>query len=323
MAPVPLFALRVAVTLAIALASYVLVERPIRERRALRSWKLPAALVALAALIIFGGSLISPGRAVGVSEEAARRVSRLPASTTPPATAATTPGAVPKPLKIYVVGDSIGLFFATGLQAWGDAHPGTVVVYANANVRCPVTRGGSFRFTPEEDTSATSCDEFLDRWPTDLEQFAPDVVIVATGPTNTVDRMVPGDTQWRAPGDPVLDKFQLAQMRHDVDVLHATGAPVLWLDMPYEQRDGGQITGREVLDSSDRGRIDRYNDLLDELAASRPVSILRWAKYFDSMSVEQDLALRGDGVHLGDQGTAKVLDDWMWADIQKDYLARR
>ena len=53
------------------------------------------------------------------------------------------------------------------------------------------------------------------------------------------------------------------------------------------------------------------------------MTILHWAKYFDSMPVDEDLALRGDGVHLGEDGTAKVLDDFMWADIQKDSLARR
>jgi lysophospholipase L1-like esterase len=147
------------------------------------------------------------------------------------------------------------------------------------------------------------------------------VVIVATGPTNTVDRQIPGDSQWRAPGDPVLDRFQLSQMQLDVDVLRQTGAPVLWLDMPYEQRDGGSITGRTVLDSSDRGRIDRYNQLLDKLAASRPVSILHWASYFDALPIEQDLALRGDGVHLGTDGTAKLLDGWLWQDIKDGYLA--
>ena len=91
--------------------------------------------------------------------------------------------------------------------------------------------------------------------------------------------------------------------------------------MPDEQRDGGQITGRPLLDSSAGGRIDRYNELLGKLAASRPVTILHWAKY--SIPVDEDLALWGDGVHLGEDGTAKVLDDFMWADIQKDSLARR
>jgi peptidoglycan/LPS O-acetylase OafA/YrhL len=320
LSPVPLFTLRVAVTLLIALASYHFVERPIRQRRALRSWRLPAVLLSIAALLALVGSFVVPNHAVGVSADAARAVSQLPRDEAPQPTGTTVPGTVPKPLRIYVAGDSIGLFFATGLQAWGEQHPGTIVVYANTNIRCPITRGGLMSFEGEE-TSTADCDKDLARWPSDLQNFAPDVVIVATGPTNTVDRKIAGDSKWRAPGDPVLDAFQLSEMKHDVDVLHATGAPVLWLDMPYEQRDGGEVTGRAVLASSDRARIDRYNQLLDELAASRPVSILRWGQYFNSLSIEDDLAIRGDGVHLGTEGTEQVMDKFLWQDIQDGYLA--
>ncbi len=320
----PLFAVRVAVTLAIALASYVFIERPIRERRALRSWRLPAILLATAAVVAVGATFVGSDRADGISQQTLRKVSHLPQEPAP--TAVTQAQAsLPKPLRVYVVGDSIGTYFATGLYDWGQAHPGTVVVYANAHSSCPITRGGSQRFREQDTPSDMSeCDADIARWSDDLRAFAPDVVVVATGPTNTVDRQVPGDAEWRGPGDPVLDQFLLSQMQQDVDELHQTGAPVLWFDLPYEQRDQGASNGAPLLSSSDPARIDRYNQLLGDLEATRPVSIIRWSTYFDKLSVEDDLALReSDGIHLTTTSTQKLLDQWLWAEIGDDYLAAK
>jgi hypothetical protein len=316
---VPLFAVQVAVTLLIALLSFVFVERPIRERRALRAWRLPAVLLLVAAMVALGGTLVGSDRADGISQQTLRKVSRLPqepvSSSLPRAQEAT-----PEPLRVYVVGDSIGTYFATGLYDWGQQHPGSVVVYANAHSSCPVTRGGSTRFRAEDGPSdLTECDAAIAEWPADLQRFAPDVVIVATGPTNTVDRRMPGDDEWRGLGDPALDEFQLAQMQQDVDELSQTGARVLWFDLPYEQRDQGGGNGAPLLSSSDPARIDRYNQLLTDLEATRPVSILRWSTYFDTLSVEEDLALReSDGIHLTNENTQRLLDQWLWAEIRDD-----
>ena len=49
------------------------------------------------------------------------------------------------------------------------------------------------------------------------------------------------------------------------------------------------------------------------------MSIIRWSKYFDAMSVEDDLALRvSDGLHLKSESTGMILDDWLWAEIRAD-----
>jgi hypothetical protein len=316
----PLFAVRVAVTLGIALLSYVFVERPIRDRRALTSWRLPAVLLALAAVVALGATLVAPGRAEGISQQTLRKVSRLPATPPPSSIAPSAEPAAPTPLRVYVVGDSIATYFATALYDWGQQHPGEVVVYTNNHSGCPITRGGTLRFRDEDEPNDLSdCATDRARWPDDLHQFAPDVVVVATGPTNTADRQMPGDAEWRSNGDPTLDAWQLSEMQQAADDLGQTGARVLWFDLPYEQRDQGEITGAPLLNSSDPARIDRYNQLLGDLEATRPVSILRWSKYFDALSVEDDLALRvSDGLHLKSESTGKILDDWLWAEIRED-----
>jgi hypothetical protein len=321
---VPLFVLRVAVTLVIALLSYVLVERPIRERRALTSWRLPAALLAVMAVVALGSTLVGSDRAEGVSQQTLRKVSRLPATPPPSSNPTSAEAAVAAPLRVFVVGDSIATYFATALYDWGQLHPGRVVVYSNTHSGCPMTRGGSLRFRDEDEPNdLTDCDTDRARVPDDLEQFQPDVVVVATGPTNTADRQMPGDSEWRSNGDPTLDAWQLSEMQQAVDDLGQTGARVLWFDLPYEQRDKGEITGAPLLDSSDPTRIDRYNALLGDLEATRPVSILRWAKYFDALSVEDDLALRvSDGFHLKSESTQQVLDEWLWAEIRDDAAKR-
>jgi hypothetical protein len=113
-------------------------------------------------------------------------------------------------------------------------------------------------------------------------------------------------------------------MQQDVDELSQTGARVLWFDLPYEQRDPRTGNGAPVLPSSDPARIDRYNQLLGDLEATRPVSILRWSTYFDALSVEDDLALReSDGIHLKNESTQMVLDKWLWDEIRADYLKGR
>jgi hypothetical protein len=325
-----LFVVRVAATIAVALLSYVLVERPVRERRALRSWRLPAGLVGAAVAVALCAPLVGSTTSGQPSAAALRKVSVLPESPprSPTSSSVAGPPVVPRPLRVYVVGDSVGGFFAVGLQHWSDEHPGTVVVYSSAKIACPISRGGSLRFIPTEELPSTACDATLDRWPADLRAFAPDVVIVGTATTNTVDRKMPGDSRWRVPGDPRLDAFQLAAMRDAADVLGATGVPVLWFDMPHEQRDGGTISRTPVLASSEAKRVDHYNKLLREFVASRPasrpVTILPWAHYFNTLPVEEDLAIRADGIHLlwGEQ-EAKLLDSWLWSEITDDYLAAK
>lgn len=60
--------------------SFLFVERPVRERRALRAWRLPADLLVVAAVVALGGTLVASDRADGISQQTLRKVSRLPQS---------------------------------------------------------------------------------------------------------------------------------------------------------------------------------------------------------------------------------------------------
>jgi peptidoglycan/LPS O-acetylase OafA/YrhL len=167
----PLFALRVAVTLVVATVSYVLVERPIRQRMTLRSWRswalAPAAVAGSAAAIVlaamnpsatFAASAAAPPSLSGPSlsgpppSKSSLSSSSLsaPPAGRPSATATTAPassgaGTAAGPIRVLVVGDSLGGTLAAGLGVEGPLYG--VQVFNEGEPGCSVSMDGDFHLS--------------------------------------------------------------------------------------------------------------------------------------------------------------------------------
>jgi peptidoglycan/LPS O-acetylase OafA/YrhL len=215
-----LFAVRVVATLAIAAASYFLIETPIR-RGVLRRWKAswtlaPAAAVGLAVALV----LVTRG---AVSPTAALSVEPMPQidSTVDPA-----------PIRVIVLGDSVGLSLEPGLRQVG--REWNLSVWNRAGIGCGfLTVDKAWLFKNEAKLSkkqADKCKEWHKTWRLDVEAFHPDVVVMLFGFWDSLDALVNG--RMLEIGTPEWDAYVLDELRRQLDVLTSQGAKLVLLTWP-------------------------------------------------------------------------------------------
>ncbi|MDQ1431274.1 MAG: hypothetical protein QOF40_1876, partial [Actinomycetota bacterium] len=307
----PLFVLRMAVTFAVALASFVFVEMPIRERRIFRTRGYGPAVVGSIAAIVLVAILVVPASS-GVSSTVGRDLSRnLP---TPIAAASSTPTAgADRPLRVYIYGDSTGDQFALGLYDWSLQHPDRVAVKANAHHSCALADFDTIRFSAGNDVAEDDCKTDRAKIPGDLASFRPDVVFVMSGVSNATDVKLPGDDTWRALGDPAVDSFMLQGMNTLATEVAAQAIPTVWFDLPNS--DGSQYGSDFV--AADHARINRYNALVDQLAAQQhSVVRMHWADHINAFGAELDRTMRPDGIHVLPERLGELLDSWLWPELR-------
>jgi peptidoglycan/LPS O-acetylase OafA/YrhL len=276
---VPLLVLRVGLTLLVATASFVFVEQPIL--RGTRSRLVPERLVPTRA---FSARLAIPLTAAAIVSVLLLVTASVPAPTivfaplsarssvlqtravhkaVPPPEPVKTPiyrrFTGHRPLRVLVVGDSVGQTLGRGIELWA-AETGSATVENDAVRFCSLGRVLP-RVLPlgQVVDPATACADWAGRWRNTIDTFDPDVVVVQYSVWEAEARKLPSGRVER-PGYPALDQWQLSEYEAAADVLSARGAPVLWLDIACE---GAPIRLHEPFWVVD------YQTIPD-LAASRP-----------------------------------------------------
>jgi len=131
-----------------------------------------------------------------------------------------------------VVGDSVGITLANGLQEWAK-QTGGAVVFDAARAWCSLGRYLPRNvFGPQNSTAG--CDDWETRWTQDIRTFDPDVVFVMYTVWEVIPRQLPGTSGFTRPGDPALDAWQLSEYQRAADVLSARGARVVWFSIACE-----------------------------------------------------------------------------------------
>jgi len=214
---VALTLLRIVVTLAVATASFFVVEQPVRKGR-VRQWPVlgwaPAA--ALAAAVAILSATVGAAPAV---EAAATKPDPIP---TRPAPAGVT--------KLMVVGDSVAYAIADGLKAHGD--PWKVEVFNRAQLAC--------EFTETADVTRNLSGQLVrvkpcwPPWAADVAAFHPDHVLLTFN--GDFVRVPDG------PCTPVYDAAYRARLGDAIHTLSSTGAavavataayPMLYTTVPF------------------------------------------------------------------------------------------
>ena len=131
-----------------------------------------------------------------------------------------------RPLRVMVVGDSVGMTLATGLQEWATATGGAQVLDA-ARAWCSLGRYLP-RNTFGPQNSAAGCDDWGTRWADDVRTFVMYTV------WEVIPRRLSGSTDFTRPGDPAHDAWQLSEYRRAADVLSARGARVVFFSIACE-----------------------------------------------------------------------------------------
>ena len=276
---VGLFGIRLAATTAITIASYLLIEKPLRARRILSSRRafFGAIAGASACAIVVAAFVLKP-----VSSQPSSEVRVL---STVPATVATS--GVPStagPLRILVIGDSTAENVARAL-----AEVDTIGVVSAGVLGCPLVPAEEVFDRPRATQSTSYCPETLDIVRKNVDSV--DLLFIVGGVSN----------QWsyRSPSGTVVSPGS-AQYVSDFDDLMAglaeavaqRAVPIVVLDNPLTRADDGVLGDEPEAQRAWRSQIERWSNTWEFVARIN----------IDDALADPDSELgrrqRPDGVHL-------------------------
>jgi peptidoglycan/LPS O-acetylase OafA/YrhL len=326
-----LFAVRCIVTLGIATASYVVLERPVQRTV---HWRRPAvtavaagAAIAAGAVVVTVTTTVPPGAAYADESVAATEVERLLGAeggeatvveeTSPRDTPATQRPRTTPPLRRRAPGEEIvvGVF--------GDSVAWTLVHYLpdhpeldlrdHTLMGCGISRTAPFRYADRTyDGLMAACRA----WPR-IRQAAivrddPDVVLVLAGRWETMDRVLDG--QWTHVGEPRFDAHLRSELDLAIRVAGARGAHVLLATEPYNRR-WERLDG-SLYPEDEPGRVTAWNELLRSVAADHPgVRVIELgARISPEGRFTWDAGgyqVRSDGLHLTPSGVRGWIAPWL------------
>jgi peptidoglycan/LPS O-acetylase OafA/YrhL len=305
----PLFAARCGLTLAVAAASWWLIEQPVRRWRPARVALLPlvAATVASAAAVTLlvipvgtGTGLREAGLPPGVSAVAAV------SPATPGGSRPVGPRNPNRPFTVSVFGDSIG-------WTWMHYLPPTpgFAFLDHTVIGCSLVRGTPYRYIGQTLDQRSECDTWPGRWSTQISQDQPDVALLVIGRWETVDRVNEG--QWTHIGDPTFDAYLNGELERALNIVSASGIRVVVATVPYSR--GGEKPDGRLYPEDQPDRVNQWNTMLRKTVAQHPnVAILDLNKKLCPDGVYtakvDGIKVRSDGVHLTPEGV-KWLTPWL------------
>jgi peptidoglycan/LPS O-acetylase OafA/YrhL len=291
----------VAVTLALAVASFVLIERPIRHgtlRGGIRGLRAPLAL---------GASVAAIAALVVVATPGARNNADVTVVAGPKADARNYPMRVvptsvpPRAPRILLVGDSGPVFLGPAIVDEAEAE-GAVAAY-DAQFGCtPLVPEGKTRYGDKVIDMPICHDGRRAAWTRIVGDFDPDVVVYYLAAITGLGQVRMGD-QWVGDCDPDYDAYLRTALRDDADVLGGGGATVVFTTTPLAVVAAMSEQGHTALDCR--------NATYRAVAAHRPGTEMLDLETEVQRGVE---AAKGnmfrDAVHLSDFGAAFV-SQWM------------
>jgi peptidoglycan/LPS O-acetylase OafA/YrhL len=311
----PLFIVQCAVTIAVALVSYRLVERPIR-----RGWGTQRVMVwaaPLCAALLVGGVLLATPNQLPVFATWGPTTRYAPTPTSPSwkVTLATLGNertrldqAADDKTRVFVWGDSIAITLSSqhaGLFYHGSDIEGISVGLLGCSLLDSnrVIVGHQI----EEDPNCRTWPELLR---TALDAYQPDVVALMVGPWEMFDRQGPAGLQKVGSRELTLEiEDKLERIR---DTVRDAGAHLVILDTPCFKPTTTTDPSREVWE--DPARLDWLNDVWRDFA-SKHAGDTSLAPLSDVLCPngkpieDTTTGYRGDGMHLTNAGSTLV---WQW-----------
>ncbi len=333
---ISLLALRLAVTLAVSTASYVLIEQPIRQRRRpawlVRALAPLAAGGSVAALLLASAATALPlgipaaatlpkappqlrgsdaGCTVSLQDQAEYGMAPLPVSKQTKfvysALGAHTlrwSGSAQKtfntcpPKRVMLVGDSLS--FTLGVP-WLQNEEQYGIQLADAGILgCAFTTQGELNVAGTWEGQSAGCPNALKTWASEERTIHPQAVVVELGYRDQFDWKINGKVVHL--GQPAFDAYVQSQINRLVDVLGAGGTKILFLSIPYSHPP--DESNGSPAPAASPARHTLINSMLQATAQRHPgtVSVLNLdqtvspGNHYDA-SVKSQLC-RFDGVHF-------------------------
>ncbi|MEN9646782.1 MAG: hypothetical protein RL238_3451 [Actinomycetota bacterium] len=322
-----LFAVRMAVTLAVAELSFHVLEQPVRVGRSSGTrvaWASATAMVTVAAITM--AAVPAPRPAFSISVDVPDTFALAPTTAVPvtSTTAAGSPddstGAVAGtttvatsttpaptgPARVLLMGDSTAVALSEGFVGWADAHAAQAQLASLAQPGCGLLRDSAMAGDGGGDFVAR-CDRVLDEeLPALLASGAPDVVVVMITVPDAVARSWTDD---EGPLRPTDERYR-ARLRADYATFAATlrdaGVPhVVWVVPPRPSERWLQ----SIFDPISDDEWDAFVSTIEDEAASDPTRS-RVVRLDEWMAANEpaDGSMRPDGLHLTPAAAAVVMD---------------
>ncbi len=264
------------------------------------------ALARLGLVLSIGGLLVVAAACAGSGATTASDRVDSPVETT----AVPVPG-LPAVPRITMFGDSTALMTSWGLLTELTRTHRAEFVEGFTGLGCSVVRTPERRIAGDVASDDPTCDNWANVWKGEIDTDQPDVVVVQTGSWDVADRKLPGEDEWRSPGDPKFDAYALSEMIAAVDLLSSNGAAVVWLTSPVPG--AAAYESPKVQEFDPAPRHVRFDQLVEQLPAIRPgkVTVIDLAGWMAGQSAEEDARLRPDGVHFSHDASVEVCQRYL------------
>ncbi len=297
----PLAAAQFAITFGLAIASYRLVERPVRRRVLATRYGLPVERAVL------GGSV------------AAAAALAVLVSATSPAVAANGVAEVGRAgtgaVSVFVYGDSVS--FGLRRDFVPASHP-ALAVSGSTQLGCPafpVTNSIDGRADPP----APECQAWYDRWQSELKAAVPSVAVLPSSQWLLFDPIVDGRTLTL--GSPEWATWLTGMYDAYVDPMKAQAPHVVLVNQPcYRIYDDGKSPYPRTI--NDDSRVATYNAFLTSYAAARGLPLLDLNSWLCGPGKDPEwidgVKTRVEGLHFTYEGAQLV---WNWLAPQLEQVS--
>jgi len=301
-----LFAVRVAVTFAVSVVSFHLIERPIRMGTFVSQWR--AWLVVPAGVGVVLTALIAA--TTGTTAVASTTSPALPPA--PGTTTTTAPGT--PPVRVLLFGDSVALTLGLGLGLPAEQDRFGYVLSDKGILGCGVVDGPEVELLGSHDSTPSACNGSPDsptesannkpwssQWLSAIGEVHPNVVVLLAGRWEVVDREYRG--RWTNILHPAFAAYVKTQLEEASHLVTSTGSHMVFLTAPCTN-EGEQPDGAPWPEDS-AARLNAYNQLVRAVAAEHPQTdsvvdldgaVCPGGKYttaLDGVDVRRD-----DGIHF-------------------------
>lgn len=298
----PLLAVRLAVTAAFAIASYRLVEMPVRHGTFLRGLRPVVVVSGGAAAAIALAFVVVPGVRGDTGAEVA--VASAPTDAGDATGTSTPPG------RVLVVGDSVAKTLGDGFDR--ESHASNVELFNRGQLACGLAQRATLEHGGRSAPTEPTCDDWPRQWQAWVDEIRPDVSVVVFDVFVVQDLEVDG----RAVdfGSKASDRYLLTQLDRGVRILRSQGGRVTLLTAPYNHRP--EAVGQPVhWDEDDPARIDHWNALLRRYVERTPgVELADLNAYVspdgEYANTRDGVTLRYDGVHFN-PGAGQLVFRWL------------
>lgn len=340
-----LFGVRLAVTLAIAEASFHLLEQPLRHRRAApRSVAVftgaAVAMVGVAALVLvpsprpsFSGSGLVPASFAPTSSAASSTAS--PTTTTGPIAATSAPTTAPTtgpaagvsttapdpstlatsvpatsvpdgPVTVLVLGDSTAVALADGMFQWASMRPADLQVASLARLGCGLVRNSSM-WGDDDGTYSSGCEHaYASELSPLLAQQVPDVVMIMVTIPDVLGRVWNKAEGALLPRDPRYAQRLAADYRAMADTLIAAGVRhIAWVVPPLPSDLWPQAKVNPIAEVDWNTLVATIDGVAEALPAA--VQVVRLDQWMAANEPGDD-SWRPDGLHLALPAAIEVTD---------------